>query len=97
MSSFSRAFFICVPRVWLLQAWPWKKTARRLSFCERLALSSMTPSIQRETGMPGMFMVYGHLAAAGVVLAAHVEAGLDPLVVHAPDSAQCFQEPSARP
>ncbi|OPY93269.1 MAG: hypothetical protein A4E73_00288 [Syntrophaceae bacterium PtaU1.Bin231] len=60
-SSFSRAFFISTPRVWLLQAMPWKMTARRLSRCDRLALSSRTPSIQRETGMPGMFIVYAVL------------------------------------
>ena len=51
-SSFSMAFFISCPRVWLLTACPQSTIARTLSRWPMLSLSSFTPSIQRETGMP---------------------------------------------
>ena len=57
------------------------------------ALSSITPSIQRETGMPGHVHGVVHLAAAGVVLPAHVEAGFDPFVIHVPDAGPVFPGP----
>ena len=51
-SSFSIAFFISGRRVCEFGAWPQNTMARRLLGWSMFFLSSRTPSIQRETGMP---------------------------------------------
>ena len=52
-SSFFIASTISLPRVWLFGAWPQYTTARRLGSWSMFSFFSSTPSIQRDTVMPG--------------------------------------------
>ena len=52
-SSFCIASSISLPRDWLLGAWPQYTTARRFGPWSIMSFFSSTPSIQRETVMPG--------------------------------------------
>ncbi len=56
-SSFFIASIISLPRVWLLGAWPQNTTARRLGSWSISSFFSSTPSIQRDTVMPGFSII----------------------------------------
>ena len=52
-SSFFIASTISLPRVWLFGAWPHITSARRFGPWSISSFFSRTPSIQRDTVMPG--------------------------------------------
>ena len=52
-SSFFIASTMSLPRVWLLGAWPQNTCARRFGPWSMRSFFSMTPSIHRETVIPG--------------------------------------------
>ena len=56
-STFSIAFFISRPRVCELGAWPQNRIARRLLSWSMSSFFSSTPSIQRDTVMPGFSII----------------------------------------
>ena len=56
-SSLSIAFFISRPRVCELGAWPQKNRPRRLLSWSISSFFSSTPSIQRDTVMPGLVII----------------------------------------
>src|SRR3990170_3523067 len=56
-SSFFIASIISEPRDWLLGAWPQKKIIRRLESWSMASFFSVTPSIQRDTVMPGFAII----------------------------------------
>jgi len=55
----SIARFISSPRVCELGAWPQYTTARRFGSWSISSFFSITPSIQRETVMPGLLIIPG--------------------------------------
>src|SRR5204863_2559791 len=57
VSSFFIASTISRPRVWLFGAWPQYTIARRLLSWSISSFFSMTPSIQRDTVMPGFSII----------------------------------------
>ena len=57
VSSFFIASTISLPRVWLFGAWPQKTIARRLLSWSISSFFSSTPSIQRDTVMPGFSII----------------------------------------
>ena len=56
-SSFFIASTISLPRDWLLGAWPQNTIARRFESWSISSFFSMTPSIQRDTVMPGFSII----------------------------------------
>ena len=56
-SSFFIASTISLPRDWLFGAWPQKISARRLLSWSMSSFFSSTPSIQRDTVMPGFSII----------------------------------------
>ncbi|MDT4837344.1 hypothetical protein FQZ97_710740 [compost metagenome] len=84
-SSLSIARFISRPRVCELGAWPQKKMPRRLGPWSISSLFSITPSIQRETVMPG----FSIMPSAYLAL---IQSYSTPQTL-----AKCFHEPAARP
>src|SRR4029079_12182988 len=56
-SSFFIASSISLPRDWLLGAWPQKKMARRFGSWSIASFFSVTPSIQRDTVIPGLAII----------------------------------------
>jgi hypothetical protein len=81
----SIARFISSPRDCELGAWPQKNMPRRLLSWSISSLFSSTPSIQRETVMPCLFIMPGAYC----------------FLIHSKSTPQmlqkCFHEPSARP
>ena len=84
-SSLSIAVFISAPRVCELGAWPQKIRPRRLLSWSISSFFSSTPSIQRDTVMPGLVIMPGAYC----------------FLIHSKSTpqtlAKCFHEPSARP
>ena len=84
-SSLSMARFISSPRDWELGAWPQKNRPRRLLSWSISSFFSSTPSIQRDTVMPGLPIMPGAYC----------------FLIHSKSTpqalAKCFHEPSARP
>src|SRR5688500_10715853 len=56
-SSFFIASIISEPRDWLFGAWPQKMIALRFGSWSIASFFSVTPSIQRETVMPGLAII----------------------------------------
>src|SRR5688572_19872436 len=56
-SSFFIASIISEPRDWEFGAWPQKKMARRFGSWSTASFFSITPSIQRDTVMPGLAII----------------------------------------
>ena len=80
------ARFISRPRVCELGAWPQKNTPRRLLSWSMNSFFSITPSIQRDTVMPGLLIM------AGAEKRPLIHSKSTPQVL-----AKCFQEPSTKP
>ena len=84
-SSLSIAFFISRPRVCEFGAWPQKNRPRRLLSWSISSFFSSTPSIQRDTVMPGLVIMPGAYC----------------FFIHSKSTpqalAKCLNEPSATP
>ena len=78
--------FISKPRVCELGAWPQKNTPRRLLSWSMNSFFSITPSIQRETVMPGLLIM------AGAEKRPLIHSKSTPQVL-----AKCFHDPSTKP
>ena len=93
-SSFSIAVFISFRRVWEFGAWPQNTIARRLSGWSIFSLSSRTPSIQRDTGMPLRFIRLFDLPSLPL---SESKRPFSQSISSSQTRAQCFQAPADKP